>query len=154
MKTTLYPTRDDYMDDEWMFEDLGDYPDKYLGQDLSHRFIFMTDNACQSFSISRKSSEEYLLQFAQEVAECASRRSRRYLQSYRTGQRFLWTFPADEIVLLSLVALLPEGPRTVMWVGHGSAVCDEYGNLLHHAELCARWTIEVSVGTSTHPEKL
>lgn len=150
MKTTVHPELND-RDDDWLFEDHRDYPDGYTGQELSHRYVFVPQVSFKMLRAKRKSIDEYLSVFAKEVAAGESERASQYLKAYPVGQRFLWTFPGDDFVLLSLVALLPEGPRPVMWLGHGNAICDAQGDLLHHAELVTRWSIETIVGTSTHP---
>jgi hypothetical protein len=153
MNTTVNSNLDDHdeNDDEWLFEDPSHYPNGYAGQELRYPYVFLPDVYHQRLRTQRKKVDDYLMEFAQEVALGETDRAREYLRMYPSGQRFLWTFPDDDIVLLSLVALLPIGPRPVMWIGQRDAVCDEHGNLLHHGELCARWTIETSVGTSTHP---
>lgn len=150
MKTTVHSELDEH-DDEWLFESNQGYPDGYTGQELSHRYVFVPQVSFKMLHAKRKSMDAYLTVFAKEVAAGESERASQYLKAYPFGQRFLWTFPDDEFVLLSLVALLPEGPRPVMWLGHGNSICDAQGNLLHHAELITRWSIETMVGTSTHP---
>jgi hypothetical protein len=144
----------DGRDDEWLFEDPSDYPDGYVGQELRYRYVFVPEVYHKALRDKNKSADDYLMEFAQEVALGESERAREYLRVYPIGQRYLWAFPDDDFVLLSLVALLPIGPRSVMWIGLRDAICDGQGDLLHHGELCARWTIETSVGTSTHPDKL
>ena len=154
MKTTANSKHDEYHnhDDEWLFEDPRDYPEGYAGQELRYPFVFFPEVYGKRLRTQPKKVDAYLMEFAQEVALGESERAKEYLRVYPTGQRFLWTFPDDDIVLLSLVALLRIGPRPVMWIGQCDAICDEQGDLLHHGELCARWMIETSAGTSTHPD--
>jgi hypothetical protein len=95
---------------------------------------------------------DYLQQFADEVALAQTQRAQEYLKVWVTGQRYLWTFSEESVALLSLVVLLPEGPRSVMCVSTKDELCDLFGNLQHHMELCIRWGIEASVGTTERKE--
>ena len=77
-----------------------------------------------------------------------SDRAQQYLKALRAGQRFVWAFADDEVALLSLVVLLPIGPRTVMCIVTKDRLFDADGNLEYLAEFTTRGAIEMGVGTS------
>lgn len=126
------------------------YPVGYSGQSLSDNYIFITDSGGNAMQAKGVQPGYYLQLFAKEVARGKSKRSQQYLEAYRVGQRILWTFAGEDIAFLSLVALLPEGPRSVMCISTKDCFCDDAGDLEHHTETVARWAIESQVGTSTH----
>ena len=123
----------------------------YCGQSLSDNHIFITDNGGDAMLATGLQTHHFLKNFAEEVARGKSKRVQQYLEAYRVGQRILWTFAGEDIAFLSLVVLLPEGPRSVMCISTKDSFCDEDGDLEHHTETVTRWGIETSVGTSTHP---
>lgn len=126
------------------------YPSEYCGQDLSEEFVFIDKSSGDAMAVKGVYPEHYLQNFADEVARATSQRAKQYIEAYPVGQRFLWTFTGEDIVLLSLVVLLPIGPRTVMCTSTRENLCDENGQLKHHTETVIRWAIEQKVGTSTH----
>jgi hypothetical protein len=125
-----------------------EYPRGYYGQNLGEDYIFITASGAEAMATKNAMPFHYLQKFVEEVALRKSRRSKQYLQAYEVGQRFLWDFADEQIVLLSLVVLLPIGPRTVMSVGTKSELLDPDGKLEHHTELIIRWGIEAHVGTA------
>ena len=127
------------------------YPVGYCGQSLSDNYIFITASGGNAMQAKGVELGYYLQNYAEEVARGKSRRAQQYLEAYRVGQRILWTFAGEDIAFLSLVVLLPEGPRSVMRISTKDSFCDEDGDLEHHTETVTRWGIETSVGTSTHP---
>jgi hypothetical protein len=126
------------------------YPEGYEGQALNDPFVFVSDVNCKYLRSKRQTANHYLQRLAKEVA-AKTERATQYLRAYPTGERFLWKFDSEDVVLLSLVVLLPIGPRPVVWIGKPDGLLDTNGNSLNHAELCTLWSIERSVGTSTHP---
>jgi hypothetical protein len=133
------------------FDNHVNYPERYVGQLLGTGYVFISNEYRKILPSKQNSIDDYLTQFANEVAIGKSIRAKLYQDSNHTGQRFLWTFPSDETVLLSLVVQLRRQVRTVMYLGHIRDVCDVPGTLLHHAELCVRQSIETGIGVSTHP---
>lgn len=126
------------------------YPNGYCGQDLNEDYIFISNDGGQAMLAKHVDPHHYLQNFAEEVTRGVSLRAQQYLKAYRVGQRFLWTFAGEDVAFLSLVVLLPIGPRTVMCISTKDSFCDEEGDLKHHTETVIRWGIESQVGTSTH----
>ena len=153
MISNIQPSFDNRHDNNF-FEDNFDYPIDYEGQELGDSYVFVPEIIEKLLLKKGLSRGHYLQLFAKEVAAAQTLRALEYLKAYPTGQRYLWTFPQVDFVLLSLVVLLPVGPRPVIWICNRSDIHDAKGQFLHHAELCIRWIIESSVGTSTHPERM
>ena len=126
------------------------YPVGYSGQSLSDNYLFITELADDAMQAKGVLPSYYLQHFANEVARGKSKRSQQYLAAYRVGQRILWTFPGEDIAFLSLVVLLPEGPRSVMCISTKECFCVDGSNLDYQTETVTRWAIESQVGTSTH----
>ena len=124
------------------------YPPEYYGQDLGEDYIFIADGGGKAMMAKSAMPFDYLQKFAEEVALRKSHRSKQYLQAYEVGQRFLWDFPDEQVELLSLVVMLPIGPRTVMCIGAKGDFCGPDGRLEHHTELITRWNIELGEGTA------
>ena len=125
-----------------------DYPSGYCGQELGDDYIFISDSGGKAMMMKALAPFDYLQKFAEEVALEHSDRAQQYLKALRAGQRFVWTFADDDVALLSLVVLLPIGPRTVMCISTKKGFVDAGGGLDYLAEFTTRGAIEMQVGTS------